>query len=171
MLHVNQTTHSCFYLTGLINGAHVIPLSSTNIVDPPPARTCPLQRAPGCWLFPLRRWWSVPSSTAWWREGWTSRRSWCSLGSPPRSKRWCGWSGTLVYLSDTQMSSLTLWLKLLHSWCVWRQWHPIKCLNQKVRLDQMIRAIKASCWSLTPKCLQRQSKCTSLTRSGRSLPC
>lgn len=78
--------------------------------DPPPAPTCPLQRAPVCWLFPPRRWWSVPSSTAWWLEGWTSRRSWCSPGSPPRSNRWCGWSGTLVYLSDTHtgISTLTL---------------------------------------------------------------
>lgn len=67
-------------------------------MDPPLARTCPCRCAPACWRFPPRRWWSVLSSTAWWQEGWTSHHSLCSLGSPPMSNRWCGWSGTLVYL-------------------------------------------------------------------------
>lgn len=69
---------------------------------PPPAQTCPLHCVPACWQFPLQRWWSALSSTAWWQEGWTSHRSLCSLGCPPTSNRWCGWSGTLVYLSKTE---------------------------------------------------------------------
>lgn len=134
-------------------------LVSILAADPPLAPTCPRRCVPACWRFPPRRWWSVLASTAWWQAGWTSHRSLCSLGSPPMSNRWCGWSGTLVYLHSTRKRYRS------HSFKTANQpWTNITeqpaCLEfvvanytpqSKVKLSWRIKDIKMTCWVLTHK--------------------